>query len=300
MKVIAHISDLHFGTEIPAVAEALVTDLEAQSPSLVIVSGDLTQRARRRQFTAARDYLRRLPRPQLIVPGNHDIPLFDVARRFLAPLARYQQHIGAELNPVFFDEDLFVTGLNTARSFTWKSGRISTDQLRRLWENLWHVGDRLKVIVTHHPFIAPPDRAGIALAGDAAQAIPLLDACAVDLLLAGHLHRGYAGDIRATYPQARRAVIAAQAGTAISGRTRGEPNAYNLLRCERNRITITVRASRGGSFSSISKATYVRSSLGWSPTKPTSSGPVPAPEVNRLVSRPRSEGLGPSPSPEHR
>lgn len=276
MKTIAHISDLHFGAEIAGVAEALLTDLQSQSPSLVVISGDLTQRARSSQFVAARDYLRRLPQPQLIVPGNHDIPLFDVVRRFAAPLARYRRLISDQLNPLYVDDELFVAGINTARSFTWKSGRISNEQLDRLRENLENVGDRLKAIVTHHPFVAPPDTSGIELVGRAAEAIPLLDACGFDLLLAGHLHHGYAGDIRATYPQARRSVISVQAGTAISRRTRGEPNAYNLLRCERDRITITVRALQGGSFLPLSEAVYLRTPGGWTPTLTTPMGLVRA------------------------
>ena len=98
MKTIAHISDLHFGRDIPHVAEALAADLTAQHPTLVVASGDLTQRARGREFRAAHDYLARLPHPQLVVPGNHDVPLYDVARRFLAPLTRYCRFIDGELD----------------------------------------------------------------------------------------------------------------------------------------------------------------------------------------------------------
>jgi 3',5'-cyclic AMP phosphodiesterase CpdA len=146
--------------------------------------------------------------------------------------------------------------------------------LERLWENLWHVGDRLKIIVTHHPFIAPPNSAKIALVGRATQAIPLLDGCGVDLLLAGHLHQGYAGDIRTTYPHARRSVISAQAGTAISGRTRGEPNAYNLLHCTRDEIRITVRAACGGEFHSVSEYAYARGPSGWAATAGSLNRPI--------------------------
>ena len=104
MRTIAHISDLHFGTEVPAVARALIDDLEKNAPSLVVVSGDLTQRARRKQFDAARAFLAQLPRPQLVVPGNHDVPLYDVIRRFAAPLKRYGRFISADLNPTFSDD----------------------------------------------------------------------------------------------------------------------------------------------------------------------------------------------------
>jgi 3',5'-cyclic AMP phosphodiesterase CpdA len=263
MRTIAHVSDLHFGTVIPAVAEALVADLKSLAPSLVVISGDLTQRARRRQFADARNFLQRLPQPQLVIPGNHDIPLFDVARRFLRPLTRYCQFINPELNPVYANEELFVVGLNTARSFTWQSGRISEEQVTLLQKTLERAGSRLKLVVTHHPFIPPPNGAGIALVGRAALAIPIMADGGVDLLLSGHLHQGYAGDIRSHYPLARRSIIAVQAGTATSGRTRNEPNAYNWITLESHRITIAVRAWSGTAFAPLQVRAYSRSAQGW-------------------------------------
>lgn len=265
MRTIAHLSDLHFGTEQPAVVEELVADLAARRPSLVVISGDLTQRARRAQFVAARASLARLPHPQLVVPGNHDVPLYDVARRFLAPFARYVDSIHHELNPTYADEELVVVGLNTARSFTWKSGRISAWQIASMQRALIDAGRRLKVIVTHHPFVPPPDDAGIKLVGRAALAIPLLDAHEVDLLLSGHLHRGYAADVRTRYPAARRSVIAAQAGTATSARTRREPNAFNWITLTPQRITIEVRAWNGAAFKPIHESIYARQPTGWVP-----------------------------------
>src|SRR5215207_2964488 len=103
MKTIAHLSDLHFGTEVPEVAEALAAEVNARAPSLVIASGDFTQRARRRQFRDAQAYLARLPKPQLAVPGNHDVPLFDVVRRFAAPLTRYGRFISRDFDPSYGD-----------------------------------------------------------------------------------------------------------------------------------------------------------------------------------------------------
>ena len=165
MKTIAHVSDLHFGTVVPSIAEGLVADLQTLQPSLVVISGDLTQRARRGQFAEARAFLQRLPQPQLVVPGNHDIPFFDVTRRFLSPLTRYREFISEEVNPVHADDELFVVGLNTARSFTWQSGRISEEQVCLLKETLQRAGSRTKVLVTHHPFIPPPYGAGIETPG---------------------------------------------------------------------------------------------------------------------------------------
>lgn len=263
MRTLAHISDLHFGTVIPEVAEALVADLASLAPSLVVVSGDLTQRARRRQFADARTFLSRLPQPQLVVPGNHDVPLFDVARRFLSPLTRYREYINPELDPTFADDELFVLGLNTARSLTWQSGRISEDQVALLQKTLARAASRMKIVVTHHPFIPPPYGSGIELVGRAALAIPIMAAGHVDLLLSGHLHQGYAGDIRAHYPLAQRAIIAVQAGTATSGRTRHEPNAYNWITIEPDRIQIAVRAWSGNAFAPLQVTTYIRTTLGW-------------------------------------
>src|SRR5436190_16940942 len=98
MRTIAHISDLHFGRLDPPVAEGLVADLADRKPSLLVVSGDFTQRAREGQFRAAADFLKRLPTPQLLVPGNHDIPLYNLIRRFFFPLDRYRRIIGDELS----------------------------------------------------------------------------------------------------------------------------------------------------------------------------------------------------------
>ncbi len=264
MKTIAHISDLHFGKEVPAVAQALVADLRAQSPTLVIASGDFTQRARRAQFAAARRYLTRLPHPQLAVPGNHDVPLFDVVRRFLCPLKRYRHFINEEVDPTFQDDEMIVLGVNTARSFTWKNGRISAEQIAALEGRLDTGGRRVKIVVTHHPFLPPPGDVGIDLVGRAERAMTVLDRCNVDLLLAGHLHRGYAGDIRTHYPAARRAMIAVQAGTAISHRLReGEANAYNVIHLERKLITIEVRAWNGTAFASLRRTIYDRADDGW-------------------------------------
>ncbi|MEO7599553.1 MAG: metallophosphoesterase [Opitutus sp.] len=263
MRTIAHISDLHFGTVIPQVAEGLVQDLAELAPSLVIVSGDLTQRARTGQFEAAASYLARLPRPQLVVPGNHDVPLFDVARRFFSPLTRYRRYIESDLNPIYQDKELFVLGLNTARSLTWQSGRISDEQVDFLRSRLDVAGSRTKIVVTHHPFIPPPDGDGIELVGRASRAIPAMAKRDVDLLLSGHLHQGYAGDIRAHYPLAARSIIAVQAGTATSGRTRNEPNAYNLITIDSTRITITVRAWSGEQFKPLHVTAYARTPAGW-------------------------------------
>jgi 3',5'-cyclic AMP phosphodiesterase CpdA len=270
MKTIAHISDLHFGTELPQLATALREELHAMKPNLVVISGDLTQRARRGQFAAARAYLDTLPHPQLVVPGNHDVPLYDVLRRFISPLGRYRRIVANDVDPLFEDGEIFVAGLNTARSLTWQSGRISPEQISLLQSRLQSTSAAFKIVVTHHPFIPPPvdsaRNARIDLVGRASDALVVLDAGKVDLLLAGHLHHAYSGDTRTQYPAAHRAIVSAQAGTAISRRVRhSQPNAYNWVRLENDALSIEVRVWNDTRFNAAAVANYRRTSEGWSP-----------------------------------
>lgn len=259
MRCVAHISDLHFGTEDAAMTEGLRRQIKDERPSLLIVSGDLTQRARPSQFKAAADFLGHFDIPKVVVPGNHDVPLYDLVRRFGAPLRRFQKHIQRELNPYYEDNELSVLGLNTARSFTRKSGRISHDQIEWITETLQKVSARkFKILVTHHPFIPPPGEpeAGIDLVGRAHEALVAIDAAGIDLMLAGHLHHGYSGDVRTYYPATRRSIIVVQAGTAISRRVRREPNAYNLLRLDRRTIHVEVRVWKAEEFTTIHDYKY--------------------------------------------
>jgi len=269
MRTIAHISDIHFGRTDPKVVEGLAKDLAKREPTVLVVSGDFTQRARERQYQAAAGYLRRLPRPQLVVPGNHDIPLFDLVRRFFFPLERYRRLITADLRPVYQDEELFVLGINTARSFTHKSGWISEEQLLDVKTRVCEQPDNVfKVVVTHHPFIPPPrdPRADVIRRG--ARYIDEMEDCGVDMLLAGHLHLAYHDDLRAHYKAAKRSILSVQAGTATSTRRRGEPNAYNWITVSpgsEGLCTVAVRAwnAKAGYFEESLVTRYNRVNGEW-------------------------------------
>ena len=270
MRSIAHISDLHFGREVQPVVEGLAADIQGQKPSVVVASGDLTQRARRKQFSRVREFLDRLPKPLMVVPGNHDVPLYDVYRRFWHPLDRYRQYICDELEPFYADEELAIVAINTTRSWTWrlrgfwKDGRIDAEQLEMAERRLGALpGNVFKVVVTHHPFIPPPGEGMDGMVGGAAGALEGLGRCGVELLLAGHLHQGYSGDVRAHYATARRSMLSVQAGTGVSDRRRDKTNAYNLIVIDDAMVAIHVRAWNGREFAEAGVTRYQKQDDAW-------------------------------------
>ncbi|HEX8117401.1 MAG TPA: metallophosphoesterase family protein, partial [Pyrinomonadaceae bacterium] len=189
MKKIVHLSDLHFGRIDAALVEPLVEAVNEAQPTLVVVSGDLTQRARSHQFEEARAFLDRLPKPQVVVPGNHDVPLYDIVERFARPLDKWRRYISEEVEPVYEDEEMIVAGVNTARSLTSKYGRVNERQVAHLRERMCkHPDEVLKVIVTHHPFDVAEGADEREIVGRARMAMEAFAACGADLLLAGHMH----------------------------------------------------------------------------------------------------------------
>lgn len=264
MRILAHISDLHFGREDQKIVDALREDLISKAPDLIVASGDFTQRARVSQFKKARAFLDSLPFRIIAIPGNHDIPLFDLFRRIFFPLQRYKKYIAEDLNPLYADEEIVVCALNTARSLAWKEGRISAAQISYLGNKLCSFpNDKFKIVVTHHPFIPPPNNPSIKLVGRSILALDAIDECNADMLLAGHLHVDYSGDVRGFYVKRKRSVISVQAGTAVSVRTRKEPNAYNLINIIQNRIDIQVRIWDGRSFTDALLTSYEKKENEW-------------------------------------
>jgi 3',5'-cyclic AMP phosphodiesterase CpdA len=254
MRIIAHISDLHFGTEDPDIVAGLLADLERAAPHLILVSGDLTQRARTSQFVAARKFLDALPAPYLVVPGNHDLPLYNVWRRMFRPLHSYRRHIHDNLLPEYADEQVLAVGLNTARSQFSKNGRISPEQIAHVQQRFSAAHpEQTKILITHHPFFPPDHLPTEKIVGRGRLMLEMLARCGCDLVLAGHLHWAYRGDARTHHAEIGRSILVIQAGTATSSRRRGEPNAYNLLTLSpavENLLTIDVRSWNGAEFAS--------------------------------------------------
>lgn len=264
MRTIAHISDLHFGHVDPRVCDGLVADVEALAPSLVAVSGDLTQRAKVREFVEASEFLSRFRAPVLCVPGNHDVPLYNVARRFAEPLARYRRYISDDLSPMYEDAELAVLGINTARSLTFKGGRISSDQIDAAWHRFAAApADVFRAVVTHHQFLPPPGAPRRGIVGRAPRALGALEASGVDLLLAGHLHTSYTGDARSAHRVLKRSIVVVQAGTATSTRSRGESNSYNVVTVGDGRIAVQVREWSGDAFVEGRRTTFTKHGHEW-------------------------------------
>jgi len=239
MRTIVHLSDLHFGRVDPRIVGPLTQAVKEAAPDLVAISGDFTQRARLRQFAEARAFLDTLPFRQLTVPGNHDVPLYNVPGRFLAPFAAYRKYIAHDLEPAFVDDEIAVVGLNTARSFVARGGgRLDATQVARAVDRLRALPPSLiKIIVTHHPFDVPMGVSPDNLVGRATMAMSHLGAVGADLFLAGHIHVSHVGHTAERYRIEGHSALVVQAGT-MSTRGRGELNTFNVLRIERPGVTI--------------------------------------------------------------
>jgi 3',5'-cyclic AMP phosphodiesterase CpdA len=213
----------------------VAADVAAVHPTLTVVTGDLTMRARSGQFSQARDLLDRLPAPMLVVPGNHDVPLFDVERLF-APYRRYQRFVQAELDPVCRMPGLTVLGLHTTPRWRWKSGRVSRGQSEAIVAVLGSASaGAVRVLAMHHP----PRAAGLARLVGRRRLLQAVGSARVDLILAGHTHvpRASQVDLGAT---AHRPVEVV-AGTAVSLRTRGTVRSWTVIRVDSAAIAVEER-----------------------------------------------------------
>jgi len=266
MRTLVHLSDLHFGRVDEQLIAPLISTVTRLNPDLVAVSGDLTQRARSQQFREARAFLDALPQPQIVVPGNHDVPLHNVFTRFVRPLGKYRRHITDDLQPVYLDNEIVVVGVNTARSLTIKGGRINKEQVTDIRQRLCGLSDELvKTVVTHHPFDLPQGYEDRDLVGRSQMAMTGLADCGADLFLAGHLHVSHTGHTAKRYNIRGHSALVVQAGTASSTRGRGEANSFNVIRINRPNITVERRTWQpaGSAFVISGEENFRHTSDGW-------------------------------------
>jgi 3',5'-cyclic AMP phosphodiesterase CpdA len=232
MTLLLQISDTHFGTERPPVVAALLRLADALAPDLVVLSGDITQRARKRQFASARAFVDALgATPTLVIPGNHDIPLFDPLARLCYPYANHQRAFGADLEPAFDSAGLLVLGVNTTRAYRHKDGEVSMQQVRRVAARLEAASAaQLRVVVTHQPVAVTRTQDEKNLLHGRERAVPRWARAGADLILGGHIHLPYVLPLHDTFAGLTRRMWAVQAGTALSSRTRGTiDNSVNVI-----------------------------------------------------------------------
>jgi 3',5'-cyclic AMP phosphodiesterase CpdA len=232
VTVLLHMSDTHFGTEQLPVLAALQAFCADRRPEVLVYSGDVTQRARREEFAAARRFCDSLAIPRMLaLPGNHDIPLFNLAARAFAPYAGYLEQFGPTLEPILELPEVLVIGVNTTRPSRHKNGEVSATQVARVAARLKTVrAGQLKVVVVHQPAVVlrAEDEHDRLRGADAA--LQAWSAAGADLVLGGHIHLPYVADLQAMQPPTPRPMWCVQAGTAVSSRVRhGTCNSVNLV-----------------------------------------------------------------------
>ena len=269
MVNIAHLTDLHFGAHDDRLVEAVEQRIDDAKPDLVVISGDFTQRARTEQFEQACRFLERLRdagHEVLGVPGNHDVPLYDVLRRFLSPLTRYRRFIDDTLCPYHELPGAAVLGINTARSLTFKDGRINEDQIAYIQDTFSRTRpETVRILVTHHPLFSLPVSNGPELGraiGRQDLALAAVAQAGVDLVMAGHNHRASTHHAKDLVTDAGSALVI-QAGTATSTRLRDEEQSFNLIEVGDGEVTVAVQAWDGVGYDSRDADRFVRRGDHW-------------------------------------
>jgi 3',5'-cyclic AMP phosphodiesterase CpdA len=269
MARFVQLSDLHFGAHDERLVAAVRERVDREKPDLVVISGDFTQRARTEQFEQACTFLGQLRdagHEVMAIPGNHDIPLYDVLRRFLSPLTRYKRFVDDTLCPYHELPGVAVLGINTARSFTFSDGRISHEQIEHIRETFARTApDTFRVLVTHHPLFALPVGDGPELGKAVGRHELALDAvgdAGVDMLLAGHNHRASVQDARELVTRAGSALVV-QAGTATSIRLRDEEQSFNRIEIDGDKVTVTIERWTGDAYAPADAQRFVREGDSW-------------------------------------
>lgn len=265
MRTIAHVSDLHFGKDDPRIVKGLLRALEEAKPDVIVVSGDLTQRAKKKQFRAAKEFLDEMPKvPRVVVPGNHDVSTTNLFERVMRPLKRYRRFIERDLSPFWSDDEVAIAGVNTVRLMSTKDGRINRAQVECVCERFLGLkSEQVRVVVTHQPLDVPSEDLRHPVVTRAEMAMEGFASCGVDLFLSGHLHVGLTLASSVRYPIAGYSAVVVHAGTAVSTRTRKEANGWNLIRVEAGEMEVERMVWDERRFASAGAERYRKAADGW-------------------------------------
>ncbi|OMH31656.1 metallophosphoesterase [Motiliproteus sp. MSK22-1] len=261
MSIIAHISDLHFGREQMPVIQALLRSLREHSPDLVIISGDLTQRATHREYQQAKEFLDNLSYPYMVVPGNHDLSAHHIIERFMYPWRKWRRYISEQLESVVEKPEFVAVGVNSARRlgfyFDWSRGRINQTQVRQVLEKFKNTADPcLRIVVAHHPFWLPSASLRRHLIGGRDEALEAFSHAGVDLVLGGHIHLPFMKILNG--------VLVSHAGTTVSNRLiTGQPNSFNMIYGNHISLQLETLEWDGDEFSLRQRQCFNKKAEGW-------------------------------------
>lgn len=259
MIKIALLADLHFGSVPEGLAAALRDELEEARPDLAIIAGDLTLRARPAEFAAAQEWVKALTPPVLILPGNHDVPFFNLLQRFADPFGLFVQSTGAALMPVFEENQCFILGFNTTGSWQphllWQEGVARRRDMQAAAERLDAAGAaKFKAVAAHHPFFTVPKVPRARPVRRAGQALDIFARRGVELIMSGHTHQSFAQPVQ--HGGAR--LLALGAPTALSNRRRGEANGYWLIGVSDDAFDLSLRLRGETHFSEAMRLRHPR------------------------------------------
>lgn len=245
MKII-HLSDLHFGTETPALTAKLLEKIETLKPDLFIISGDFTQIATEEEFKEAAEFINKLPADSLCIPGNHDVPAFNLVQRFLKPYDLYRKYIDKNLCPTFENDQVLIAGLNSARRalphWNWANGAISSAQRQKLTETFVPDEKRWTLFTLHHPVHKVDELPISVTVFGRKRTLQTIKDCNVDIVLTGHVHHASVTTIGDLDHQ----TVFVSASTALSSRKRTQENGFNVIALSNTELAIDTYALNGG------------------------------------------------------
>lgn len=272
MTIIVHISDTHFGTEVLPVVNALKQTIQTLAPDIIILSGDITQRARTSQFSAAADFMASLPaKAKLVIPGNHDIPLFNVFKRLVTPYGNYKKAFGAREH-MWYGGDVGVVCYDATSPFRHTRGHLTQQAtLRHIDAIRKHLNPgAILIACAHQPLVtAWPQDAHETLI-DRDETASLWSENHIDLALSGHVHVPLLTTTEKAFPDLPRHFILAGAGTAVSHRIRpGAPNSFNVITAISKETEPSISITHysfdtpSSQFTAMHPVHFVRTGQGW-------------------------------------